>query len=134
MSKSDQSKWATLNITDPADLVYSKIKKSMSDFEPNISFDLEKRPAISNLITIYSAFTGKTLDAIVEESIGLNQAQFKQKVIEVAEETLRPIRTEYERLIQDRTHLEDVLRQGSFQAREIAQKNIREIKQIIGFL
>jgi tryptophanyl-tRNA synthetase len=53
MSKSDQSKWATLNITDPADLVYSKIKKAMSDFEPSISFDLEKRPAISNLVSLW---------------------------------------------------------------------------------
>lgn len=71
---------------------------------------------------------------IVEESAGLTQKELKERLVEVAEITLGPIRREYEHLIQDYTFLENVLEQGSEKAREIAQKNIKEIKLLLGFL
>ena len=97
-------------------------------------FDPEAKPGVANLITIYSACTGKTHEEIEKEFEGKGYGAFKPVVGEAVVEMLRPIREEAERLIKDKAYLTDVCRQGAEKASYVANKTLRKVYKKIGFL
>lgn len=134
MSKSDESDYSRINLTDDADAIALKFKKAKSDMIEGMSYDEEKRPEASNLLTLYSAFTGIPMGGILAEVGGMNFSTFKQKLTDAAVAHLAPITRKMRELTQDTPYIDRVLAQGVEKAGGIAGKTMREVKDVVGFL
>lgn len=134
MSKSDESDYSRINLTDDADTIAAKIRKAKSDMEPGLSFDPEKRPEAANLINIYSALSGETRDAIVERFATAGFSEFKKSLADVAVAHLEPITAEMRRLQADQSYIDAVLKEGADRANATAQKVLEGVKDLVGFL
>ena len=113
-----------------------KFKRAVtdSDTERCVHYDPEHKPGVSNLMTIYSAVTGKSYDEIEEEFSGKGYGAFKPAVGEAVIETLRPIREEAGRVMKDKAYLESVYRSGAEKASYVAEKTLRKVYKKIGFV
>jgi tryptophanyl-tRNA synthetase len=134
MSKSEESDFSRINLTDDSDTIAKKIKKATSDMEPGISYNVEKRPEVSNLVNIFAAVTGQKREQITAQYADSGMAAFKGALAEAVIEHLSPIRTKLLDLSSDNTYLDKILYDGANKARAIASVNIEEIKKIMGFL
>ncbi len=105
-----------------------------SDTENCVRYDKEKKPGVSNLMTIYSSVTGKTFQEIETEFAGQGYGNFKSAVGEAVVETLRPIREEAARLMKDKAYLEKVYRDGAEKASYVAEKTLRKVYKKVGFV
>lgn len=116
--------------------IQRKFKRAItdSDTERCVRFDPENKPGVSNLMSIYAAVTGKSMEEIEAEFDGQGYGAFKPVVGEAVVETLRPIREEAQRLIADKAYLTDLLRQGAEKAGYVANKTLRKVYKKIGFL
>ena len=94
----------------------------------------EDKPGINNLISIYSAVTGKTAEEVETEFRGKGYGDFKKAVGEAVAEELRPIREEYTRFISDKKQLEDIYRAGAEKAERIANKTLYKVMKKIGYV
>ena len=92
------------------------------------------KPGVANLMTIYSACTGKTFDEIETEFAGQGYGAFKPKVGEAVVEMLRPIREESARIMKDKAYLESVYRDGAEKAGYVAEKTLRKVYKKVGFV
>ena len=135
MSKSDSSDLSRINLTDKKDTIVSKIKKAKTDANPipDSEKDLKERPEVENLIGIYSSLKNISTSETLNEFSGKNFSEFKDKLSEVVVEVINPISDEINKLMVDKKHIIEVLRNGSLKAEETASKKIKEIKKIIGF-
>jgi tryptophanyl-tRNA synthetase len=133
MSKSEESDYSRINLSDDADTISKKFQKAKSDSEPSVYYDKEKRPDISNLITIYAALADISIEKADEHFKGKRSSDLKKELAELAVEKLSPITTEFKKLKEDRGHLQTILRSGADKANEIAEKNLKEIKETVGF-
>lgn len=133
MSKSEASDYSRINLTDSAEDIAVKFKKAKSDAVEGIYSDLENRPETTNLLNIYSAFADIPVSKVEERYRDEGFAKFKGDLADLAVEKLAPINAEYKKLLEDQTYLAQVLLDGKMAAKEIASKNIKEIKNIIGF-
>lgn len=118
------------------DDIRRKFKRAItdSDTENCVRFDPENKPGVSNLMSIYSAVTGKTMDEITKEFEGMGYGVFKPAVGDAVVELLTPIREETERLLKDKAYLESVYRSGAEKASYVAEKTLRKVYKKIGFL
>ena len=116
--------------------IQRKFKRAItdSDTENCVRFDPENKPGVANLMSIYSAVTGKTFEQIEAEFAGQGYGKFKPMVGDAVIETLRPIREESERLLKDKAYLESVYRSGAEKAAYVAEKTLRKVYKKIGFL
>ncbi|XP_078039932.1 tryptophanyl-tRNA synthetase, mitochondrial [Augochlora pura] len=133
MSKSSQSPKGTINILDKPNVLKEKIKKAITDFTSEITYDPNERPGVANLITIHSMFTGKTSDEICFEMQGLNTAQYKLLLADLIIEKLSPIREEFSRLMKEPAYLSEVLKDGKERATEIAEETWQQVRDKVGF-
>lgn len=133
MSKSDPQKMATISLTDSPDDISLKIRRAVTDFTSEVTFDPEGRPGVSNLVLMYSATAGVTVEEAVSQAKGLDTGVYKQLVAEAVIQRLRPIREEIVRLRADRGHLESLLTKGALRARELAGPVLKEVRQRVGF-
>jgi len=135
MSKSDESDYSRINLKDSADDIIKKIKKAKSDSSPipdNLK-DLEKKPEALNLINIYSDLTDMSLEQSLNELKGKEYSHLKNKLSEVLVEVICPIGKKIRELIDDKIYLEKVLKEGTQKARIIAEYNLKDIRNAIGF-
>ncbi|MBR4098536.1 MAG: tryptophan--tRNA ligase [Clostridium sp.] len=116
--------------------IQRKFKRAItdSDTERCVRFDLENKPGVSNLMSIYSAVTGKSYDEIEQEFDGCGYGKFKPAVGEAVIETLRPIREEATRILADKAYLESVYKAGAERASYVANKTLRKVYKKIGFV
>ncbi|VDK60269.1 unnamed protein product [Anisakis simplex] len=133
MSKSDLNRRSRIDINDTKTVIFEKCAKALSDFESAITYEPQRRPAISNLITIYSALTGKTPEQIVADCAGKDTKHFKHALSCELDLHFAPIRDRFNALIADESTLKDILFDGAQKARKTAAKNVEELKEIIGF-
>ena len=136
MSKSDKDPNGTVYLLDRPEDIMRKFKKAVtdSDTERCVRYDLTNKPGVSNLMSIYSACTGKTFEEIEAEFDGKGYGAFKPAVGEAVVETLRPIREESERLLKDKAYLESVYKAGAEKASYIANKTLRKVYKKVGFV
>jgi tryptophanyl-tRNA synthetase len=136
MSKSDESDYSRINLTDDADTIALKVRKAKTDPEPlpEAVEDLEKRPEADNLVTIYSALAGISRQETLGRFAGQQFSAFKSNLVDLAVDKLAPISTEMNRLMSDVGEIDRILRQGADKANEIASANLAEAKDIIGLL
>ena len=123
-----------VNLMDPPEVIMKKFKRAVTDCETAVKFDKEHKPGISNLLTIYCAATGKTLEEAEQIFAGQGYGVFKPAVGEAVVELLRPIREESERIMGDKAYLEDIYQKGAERARYLANKTISKVQRKIGFV
>ena len=133
MSKSDDNVNAWVAILDSKDDIIRKFKRAVTDSDYEIRMS-EDKPGISNLITIYSAVTGKTTDEIEREFVGKGYGEFKLAVGEAVADTLAPIKQKHDEIIKDKQMLEQLYRQGAEKAERIARKTYFKAMKKVGFV
>ena len=116
--------------------IQRKFKRAItdSDTENCVRFDPENKPGVANLMSIYSAVTGKTFAQIEAEFAGCGYGKFKPVVGDAVIEHLRPIREESQRLLKDKAYLEGVYRDGAQKASYVAEKTLRKVYKKVGFV
>ena len=136
MSKSDTNVNSFILMTDDKDAIVRKFKRAVtdSDTENCVRYDPTHKPGVANLMTIYSAVTGKRFDEIEQEFAGKGYGAFKPAVGEAVVETLRPIREEATRILGDKAYLESVYRAGAQKASYVAEKTLRKVYKKVGFV
>ena len=134
MSKSDANQNAVVYILDSKDDVIRKFKRAVTDSEAEIRYDVEAKPGVSNLMTIYRAFTGKDYAEIEREFAGRGYGDFKLAVGEACADGLAPVRDEFACLIADKAHLEAVMKAGADEAGYYARKMMSKVRRKIGFV
>ncbi|XP_015126745.1 tryptophan--tRNA ligase, mitochondrial [Diachasma alloeum] len=133
MSKSSEYKKSSINLVDPPEVIREYLKKAVTDFTSEVTYDPAERPGVSNLVIIHSILTDKSPQEICDEAQGLNTGQYKLHLADVVIEKLRPIRERYEELVNDPGYLNEVLKSGTDRATEIASSSWSEVKSKIGF-
>jgi tryptophanyl-tRNA synthetase len=136
MSKSDESVYSRIDLKDSADDIIKKIKKAKSDSSsiPDNLKDLEKKPEALNLINIYSDLAETSLEQTLNDVKGKDYSYLKNKLSEVLIEVICPIGKKIKSLLEDKSYLEKVLIEGTEKARDIAVHNLKEVKNMIGFV
>ena len=134
MSKSDENPNASIYLMDDPDTIIRKFKRAVTDSDGVVRFDAAEKPGVSNLMSIYSAVTGKSMETIEAEFDGQGYGAFKPAVGEAVVETLRPIREEASRILKDKAYLESVYRDGAEKASRVAQKTLRKVYKKVGFV
>ncbi|MBT0670335.1 tryptophan--tRNA ligase [Novosphingobium profundi] len=136
MSKSDPSDMARINLTDDADTIMKKVKKAKSDAEPLPSekAGLEGRAEASNLVGIYSAMTGQSIEAILSDFGGEGFGKFKPALGEVLVEKLSPINARFNELRKDYSALDAILAKGAAKARELALPTLHAAYDALGLV
>ena len=109
-------------------------KRAITDCDAEVRYDPENKKGVSNLMTIYSACTGKSFEEIEQEFAGKGYGVFKPAVGEAVVETLRPIREEATRLMKDKAYLESVYKAGAEKAGFVAEKTLRKVYKKVGFV
>lgn len=134
MSKSDADKTSCVYVTDPAEEISKKIRRAVTDsIQGPIYFDPVERPGVSNMITIISGISGKSIEDTVRDLAWIkDHKQLKDHVTEVIVEEFKEKRHMYEELMKDWGYLESVCNSGRDRAREIATDNIAKIRKLIG--
>ena len=133
MSKSDTNQNAVVYILDSKDDIMRKFKKAVTDSDAEVRY-AEEKPGVSNLMSIYRAFTGKTFDEIENEFSGKGYGDFKSAVGEACADGLAPVRDEFARLIADKAYLESVMKSGAEEAHYHALRTMSKVKRKIGFV
>ena len=132
MSKSSGSAAGVIEIMDTPEANLKKIKSAVTDAGREVKFNLAEKPGISNLLTIHSALSGRTIGDLENEFAGKGYGDFKTAVAEVVVEYLRPIRAKAVELLEDEKHLLDILHQGSAKARVVAQETVNATYKNLG--
>ena len=136
MSKSDPSDQSRINLTDDTDMIAAKIRKAKTDPEPlpETVDGLKDRPEAKNLVNIYAALSGQSVDQVVAEYAGAQFGSFKPKLAELAVAKLSPITTEMNRLMQDPAEIDRILGQGADRAEAIARPIVDKVYDIVGMI
>ena len=123
-----------VNLLDKPEIIMKKFKRAVTDCETAVKFDKVNKPGISNLLTIYCAATGKSMEESEAEFAGQGYGVFKPAVGEAVVELLRPIREEAERIVTDKAYLESVYKTGAQRAQYLANKTLSKVQRKIGFV
>jgi len=131
MSKSAENAYSRISLLDDEKTIKKAIMKATTDSEGTIRFDLENKPGVSNLINIYSSFSGMSVKDIEKKYDGCGYGEFKKDLVQVTVEALRPIREKYE-VIRNSKELIEILKDGAERANAISQKTMARVKESFG--
>ena len=134
MSKSASSTAGLIELLDTAQANTKKIKSATTDDGREVRFDEDKKPGISNLLTIHSAFSGRTIAELESEFDGKGYGDFKSAVAEVVTSHLDPIRERTEELLQDKGELTRLLKIGAEKAALVADETVRKAYDALGLI
>jgi tryptophanyl-tRNA synthetase len=133
MSKSAENPNGSIFLSDDRDTIMRKFKRAVTDSDGEIRFDMENKPGVSNLLSIYSAFSDVTIEQAVADFAGKGYGQLKTAVGEVVADKLAPIQSEQARLLADKEYLNTVLTNGAEAAYKTARKTLSKVYKKIGF-
>jgi tryptophanyl-tRNA synthetase len=133
MSKSGDPK-GLVNIMDDSSVIVKKFKSAVTDLDGVIRFDREAKPGISNLLGIYSAITGESIDSLVARFDGAGYGALKTELADVVVSHIEPIRNRAEELLSDPAELDRLLAKGAAKANELAEKTLATVYERIGFI
>ena len=133
MSKSDTDANASITIIDDPDTIIRKFKRAVTDSDAEIRYDVENKPGISNLMTIYGSITGQTMEQIQNEFAGKGYGDFKIKVGEAVVEELRPLQARFKELGADKAYIDSILKKNAETANYLATKTLRKVQKKVGF-
>jgi len=131
MSKSEPNESSKISLFDPPDVIARKLKRAKTDSISGVSFDIEKRPEVSNLVGIFSELSGKSVPEICLEFEKSDLLQFKTALIEVVVTYFKPIYQSIKKYQEDEAYLNDVLLKGSQRANDTARQNMQTIYNLM---
>ena len=131
MSKSAENPFSVISLLDDENKIKKSIMRATTDSESTVRYDAAAKPGISNLLTIYSAFSGVPIPELEKKYEGAGYGEFKKDLVSVTSEALEPIRMKYNE-IRNSKGLTDALRGGAEKAEAIAGKTIRRVKEKFG--
>lgn len=134
MSKSAETEAGLIKVLDPANVTKKKIMRAVTDADGEIRFDREAKPGVSNLLTIYSVLSGRSIDSVVAEYSGRGYGDLKKGLVEVVEESLAPVRARTEELLADPAELDRLLATAADRANEVANRTLDLVYDRIGLL
>ena len=136
MSKSDPSELSRINLVDDADTIAKKIKKAKTDLLGDMPGDvdgLKGRPEVENLVGIYAALAGQSVEQVLAEYAGQGFGVFKPALAEVTVSHLSPITARYREILADPAEIDRTLARGAEQADAIAAPIMDDVRKRVGF-
>ena len=133
MSKSSENAAGTVFMNDDRDAVIRKFRRAVTDSEGVVRYDPEAKPGISNLLSIYTVFTGRSIAQAEAEFAGKGYGDFKSAVAETVADCLAPVQAEQARLLSDKQYLNSVLEEGARRAYKVASATLAKVYRKIGF-
>lgn len=133
MSKSNEPK-GTINIMDESSVTAKKIKSAVTDLDGEIRFDLKNKAGVSNLLGIYSAVSGKTIEQLVSELAGRGYGDLKTEVSDAVLAVIEPIRLRTLELLADPAELDGLLAKGAERANAQAEQTLAAVYEKVGFI
>ena len=133
MSKSAENPNGSVFLSDDRDTVIRKFKRAVTDSGLEIKYDPENKAGVSNLLSIYSAFTGKTISEAEADFAGRGYGEFKLAVGETVADRLAPIQIVQARLLAEKDYLDGLLRSGAERASKAANRTLSNVYKKIGF-
>jgi tryptophanyl-tRNA synthetase len=134
MSKSASSAAGIIELLDEPKASAKKIRSAVTDSETEVRYDEESKPGVSNLLTIYSSLTGRSVEDLEKAYDGKGYGDFKGDLAEVVVEFVTPFRTRTLELLDDRAELDGVLRRGAERAREVASRTLADVYDRVGLV
>lgn len=133
MSKTDSPE-SYIGIFDEPEEIKSKISRAVTDTGKTIKYDPKAKPGVSNLLTIYSAFSGKSIPDLEKKFKNKGYADFKKSLAELLIDSLEPLRRKRKELLQREVYLQEILEQGRKKAQSIAISTMEEVKKKMGLI
>lgn len=130
MSKSDEQERSRVVVLDDPDVIRKRIRSAVTDSDPEVRYDIESKPGISNLLEIMSATTGRSIDDLVDEFGHTGYSNFKQAVAGAVIDELAPFREAYREL--SNGDVRAVLHEGGRKANELVQPYSQEVRRAVG--
>jgi tryptophanyl-tRNA synthetase len=134
MSKSSSSPGGIVFLLDEPEVTAKKIRGAVTDSETEVRFDEVAKPGISNLLRIYSALTGDSIEALVDKYAGRGYGDLKADLAEVVTDAVRPFRNRTLELLDDPAQLDDILRRGAVRANEVAERTLADVYERVGLV
>jgi len=133
MSKSDPNPNGCIRMLDDRDTIIRKFKRAVTDSGSEIKASSDK-PGVTNLLSIYSAVTNKTIQDAENEFKGIGYGDFKLAVGEAVADALAPVQTEFTRLQGEKGYVESIYKKGAEMANYLANKTMRKVYKKVGFI
>ncbi len=130
MSKSDENAGAYILLTDEPDVIRKKVKSAVTDSERYVEFDWDRKAGISNLLELFSFFSGRSIDDLVSEYHDGGYGKFKSDVAEAVVEGLTPIRRRFKEL--DDAEVSRIMHKGALDARQRAEAEMIPVRKAVG--
>ncbi|MBZ9597639.1 MULTISPECIES: tryptophan--tRNA ligase [Streptomyces] len=134
MSKSASSPKGLINLLDEPKVTEKKIKSAVTDTEAEIRFDTEKKPGVSNLLTIYSTLTGESIPALEERYVGKGYGALKTDLAGVMVDFVTPFKQRTQEYLDDPETLDSLLAKGAEKARAVAAETLAQAYDRLGLL
>jgi tryptophanyl-tRNA synthetase len=134
MSKSASSPNGVLDLLDDPKVNAKRIRSAVTDTGRDVRYDPEGKPGVSNLLTIYSALSGRDVPSLEEQYAGKGYGDLKKDLAEVVTDTLGPVRERALELLENPDTLDEILAEGARRARERAGATLERVYDRVGFL
>jgi len=134
MSKSDRADTGSIFIEDTEDEIRKKIKRAVTDSEGVVRYDVENKPGVSNLLTIYSVLTNQTIESAVKHFENANYGTLKSEVADAVVNALKPVQDKYYEYLNNKSYLDEILNKGRLKASLKASEKIKEIYNSLGLI
>ena len=131
MSKSAENEHSRISLLDADNKIKKSIMRATTDSDGEIRFDIENKPGVSNLLSIYSAFSGRSIEDIVAEYAGCGYGDFKKDLVGITQEAMAPRKKNFDE-IRESEELIRVLKDGAEKANTIAEKTMKRVKDNFG--
>ncbi len=132
MSKSSENVNAYVSILDEPDVIMKKFARAVTDSDNQIKHDIANKPGITNLIEIYSACTGLSVEQIENDFALKGYGDFKKAVGEVVVETVKPIQDNFKKIMEDKAYMEKCFTLGAEKASYTANKTLAKVQRKMG--
>ena len=134
MSKSESdNENNAIFLLDDLNVIANKIKRAVTDSDNVVAYSPEEKPGISNLLNIYSAVTGKSVDDAVADFTGCGYGEFKKTVADAVVAEVQPLQEKFKELSADKAYIDKAMAEGAEKASYFANKTLRKVKKKIGF-
>lgn len=131
MSKSAENEYSRISLLDTPNKIKKAIMRATTDSDGIIKYDVENKPGISNLLSIYSAFTSRSIESLEKEYEGSGYGDFKKALVDELQKAIMPIQERYEE-IRHSDELIKILKNGAEKADAISQNTLKRVKKNFG--
>lgn len=132
MSKSDDNENAYIALLDPIDVIVKKIKRAVTDSDAAIQFDFENKPGVTNLLSIYSACSGKTIEECMQELFGQGYGVLKQATADAVVSVIEPLQKRFAELMADKAYLNSIMHKSTEKAAKTAYRTLSKVYRKVG--